>query len=545
MKTSYIILLVTLSVHAFGQWSTSTKAESALYVCPGFEPGIITYSDGSSLVLGALSGSIHARKLDQFGNYLWAQPVRLFLNDSAETDIGDLPAARRRWYCSDGDGGALVYWYDYTGAYLDVDGYKNNSLFVQLVDKNGNVKWGNGVKLIGIETGKKSALLVNDDSGGCIVAWLEQDFGYPQAKNYIGLQIARVGVNGTIMWKKRIATGTSPSQLGIGGLTRIKDRYFFQTNLGAYVIAQDSSLIYQSPIQGLGSLLSLKDSLIYNITYSNTSTQDSSGREYYQIKISKFNLNLDTLWIKPFWILSGFNALSYNNRFIVEIDKIFYCFAMYDTPFDSTIVYRLTPEESEWVKPLITTNNLGLPTFGPDNEGGILIGTTDYSARRYNQSGLSIWSSPVKMISNMQDAYFCVFESDNNGGMIAVYWTTFGGIFAKHSGRTGKLGLLTKVVKENSIPNNFELNQNYPNPFNSLTIIKFTVPKTSKVKIVISDILGRTVTELIDDTMEKGTYSTNWNGTSRSGQLVSSGTYIYSLIVDGKKFAVKKLLHIK
>jgi len=540
MKILTIIMLLLLApCYAESQWSTSAKAESALYVCPGFEPGLITYSDGSSLVLGALSGSIYARKLDQFGNYLWPHPVRLFLNDSAETAIGDLPSARKQWYCSDGNGGALVYWYDYSGAFIGVDGYINNSLFVQRVDNKGIAKWGNGVKIAGIETGIKSAFIVNDDSGGCIVAWLEQDFGYPNAKNYIGLQIARVGINGNIVWKKLIASGTNPSHLGMGGLTRIKNRYFFQTNLGTYVIAQDGSFYFQSPVQGLGYLLPLKDSLIYSIDYLNAGFQDSVGNRYYQIKITKFNLNLDTIWAKRFWILSGFNSLSYNNKFVTEIDKIFYCFAMYDTPYDSTIVYRLTPQESEWVKPLITTNNLGLPTFGSDSEGGILIGTTDHSVRKYDQFGLNVWNSSVKVISNSQDAYFTIFESDNNGGMILAYWTTTGGIFVKHSGRTGKIGSLTKIFTGNSTPKQFELFQNYPNPFNPVSKLSYRLPRSGATRLTVYDLLGREVATLVDAHQPPGEYAVDFNGSG-----LSSGLYLYRL-TSGEFTAQRTMVLIK
>ncbi len=42
----------------------------------------------------------------------------------------------------------------------------------------------------------------------------------------------------------------------------------------------------------------------------------------------------------------------------------------------------------------------------------------------------------------------------------------------------------------------FRLYNNYPNPFNPFTTIRFDVPKTSEVELVIYDILGREVKRL-------------------------------------------------
>ena len=56
-------------------------------------------------------------------------------------------------------------------------------------------------------------------------------------------------------------------------------------------------------------------------------------------------------------------------------------------------------------------------------------------------------------------------------------------------------------------PTEFSLQQNYPNPFNPSTQIKFSVPQSSNVKVIVTDILGREVATLVNDNLAAGNYS--------------------------------------
>lgn len=74
-------------------------------------------------------------------------------------------------------------------------------------------------------------------------------------------------------------------------------------------------------------------------------------------------------------------------------------------------------------------------------------------------------------------------------------------------------------------PTDFGLRQNFPNPFNPTTIIQYALPKTSRVKIEVYNILGQKVRTLVDDTQEPGYKSINWDGKDDGGSEVSSGVY--------------------
>ncbi len=96
----------------------------------------------------------------------------------------------------------------------------------------------------------------------------------------------------------------------------------------------------------------------------------------------------------------------------------------------------------------------------------------------------------------------------------------------------------------NEIPTEFELSYNYPNPFNPSTKFKYALPEGRNVKIIIYDINGSKVTELVNNYQGAGTYEVTWNGKNDQGLQVSSGTYIYS-VQAGDFVQTKKMVMIK
>jgi len=101
------------------------------------------------------------------------------------------------------------------------------------------------------------------------------------------------------------------------------------------------------------------------------------------------------------------------------------------------------------------------------------------------------------------------------------------------------------IIQEMSLPKEFELKQNYPNPFNPTTSIDFVLPKATKVSLVIYDIRGRKVAELLDQKdYEPGSWKVVWKGQNLHGEKVASGMYIYRIVAD-KFVKTKKMLLIR
>ena len=100
------------------------------------------------------------------------------------------------------------------------------------------------------------------------------------------------------------------------------------------------------------------------------------------------------------------------------------------------------------------------------------------------------------------------------------------------------LSIVTGVDNE-TIPRTFTLKQNYPNPFNPTTTISYSVPEKSFVSLVITDLLGRKITELVNEEKTQGSYTISFNAKG-----LSSGIYFYTL-TSGNFIQTKKMLLMK
>lgn len=79
------------------------------------------------------------------------------------------------------------------------------------------------------------------------------------------------------------------------------------------------------------------------------------------------------------------------------------------------------------------------------------------------------------------------------------------------------------------LPDEFALMQNYPNPFNPTTTIRYAIPYTTDVSLVIYNMLGQRVRSLVATTQEPGWYDVVWDGLTGDGQQAGSGIYFYRL----------------
>ncbi|MCB0748735.1 MAG: T9SS type A sorting domain-containing protein, partial [Ignavibacteriae bacterium] len=85
----------------------------------------------------------------------------------------------------------------------------------------------------------------------------------------------------------------------------------------------------------------------------------------------------------------------------------------------------------------------------------------------------------------------------------------------------------------------FRLEQNYPNPFNPSTEISFSLPERSFVSIKVYDILGKEITQLVNEEKSAGAYSVICDASK-----FATGIYFYT-ISAGKFIQTKKMTLIK
>lgn len=84
------------------------------------------------------------------------------------------------------------------------------------------------------------------------------------------------------------------------------------------------------------------------------------------------------------------------------------------------------------------------------------------------------------------------------------------------------------IAGSNSVPAGIDLDQNYPNPFNPSTRIRYTLPRAGHVRLLVCDLLGRQLCQLVDAWQAAGTHDIAF----RAGTM-AAGSYRYVLEMDG------------
>ena len=83
------------------------------------------------------------------------------------------------------------------------------------------------------------------------------------------------------------------------------------------------------------------------------------------------------------------------------------------------------------------------------------------------------------------------------------------------------------------------MNQNYPNPFNPSTIISYSLPQASYVKLIVYNAIGQPVRTLENGFKNSGTYDVTFNASE-----LSSGIY-FCKIEAGQFSQIRKMMLLK
>jgi hypothetical protein len=137
-----------------------------------------------------------------------------------------------------------------------------------------------------------------------------------------------------------------------------------------------------------------------------------------------------------------------------------------------------------------------------------------------------------------------VDDDDNGGDRECAVASIFTADDAWHNPSVfGNVPLVATVgVKGNAgnnQPRQFSLHPNFPNPFNPSTHIRYTLPQSSEISIIVYNTLGQEVSSLF-----KGIQSTGNHELTFNGQGLSSGVY-FVVLRSGPDQLKQKVLLIK
>jgi beta-glucanase (GH16 family) len=177
--------------------------------------------------------------------------------------------------------------------------------------------------------------------------------------------------------------------------------------------------------------------------------------------------------------------------------------------------------EVKWNSLQVGTVNIGFSTNG---------GTFWLSVQNGVDAGFGVyrWKVPKVISANCK---LIIMDKDNTS-----LFDTSKAVFS--------VGTINSVGNNSETSKSFSLGQNYPNPFNPLTIINYQVPGSDLVNISVYNLLGKTISTLVNEVKTPGEYRTVWNGKDINGNDVPSGIYFYS-IRAGNLVQVKKMVLLK
>ncbi|MBU0711877.1 cellulase family glycosylhydrolase [bacterium] len=89
------------------------------------------------------------------------------------------------------------------------------------------------------------------------------------------------------------------------------------------------------------------------------------------------------------------------------------------------------------------------------------------------------------------------------------------------------------------------IGKNYPNPFNDRTIIPIILTQPTNIQLLVFDLKGTKIAELVSGVLPVGLTEIIWDGTDTRKKRVSAGVYFYQLNLNSAKQTAKPMLYLK
>jgi hypothetical protein len=207
----------------------------------------------------------------------------------------------------------------------------------------------------------------------------------------------------------------------------------------------------------------------------------------------------------------------------------------------------------------ITVNYMDTMPEDPDTTSAYLFGNQfwvidatipDYAFATtlkftYDESKLSTFNEGELVIvyrENPGDEWIVYPEQDLDtvNNCVTLYNVTHFSIFAPAD------DLITTdiIIHPESVVKDFRLYPNFPNPFNPSTTIKYSIPQSGDVNLIIYNLLGQKIKTLQNSYQQPGVYRLLWDGTNEQGVTVANGIY-FCLLKFNNQYLAHRMLFLK
>ncbi len=151
--------------------------------------------------------------------------------------------------------------------------------------------------------------------------------------------------------------------------------------------------------------------------------------------------------------------------------------------------------------------------------------------------------TPLKALATV-DHPTTVYE--DSPGMNCYYLVVAVDTAGHSGGYSGRLstGSAPSPAGQNELPRTLTIAAVVPNPFNPRTTVRYDVPRSGQVDLVIYDLKGRKVKQLVCGQVESGRHEVVWDGRDSHGRMAAAGVY-FARMSDGRTVTTAKMVLAK
>jgi len=446
--------------------------------------GVIVAYDAAYIQLPTIISRVRVHRIDSSGSFLWGPTgLRVTLSETNQGGGGIV---------ADGSGGCIVVWGDTLG-----------DLRINRIDATGTRAWGDSGKSVG--NSSENVLLVEDNSGGCVVG----------VQGVTTNLFRRLSNNGNIIWSTILTESPTTKAIsdGFGGVVTAGMKFISYNNGDPLWAAKAHRVDSVGQVLWGNNGLVLEDSIhglfLNPPGVALTKNPDAGASIAWGRRRSPGVLELRTQTVRG----DGSTIFGFRGRPVSRVSS-----------------------SQGLVGVLLSDSASSLFAWGDSRNPGGMYG------QRLDTTSAALWDTNDVAL-NFPEFVEMTVTTDGNGGCIGVGFHQFDfSIRALQVSKYGNLGQVISSVDMGSVaffPDQPALFQNYPNPFNPQTTIRFQLPRTAPLTLILYNLVGQKVKALISGIQAPGSYSA-----VLEAEGLPSGTYFYRLSTP-QATLTRKLIIIK